>query len=107
MGLFGFGEGKEKKSLEQLAREIIIAKGIKIDLSFNDPRYTGFNIIGVGKTETDSKGALEDFKKSLGRKLPEYVSLIREDRVSLIGMQGKKQKRIYAVGYTRNPRNIT
>ncbi|MEK6847830.1 MAG: hypothetical protein AABX50_01750 [Nanoarchaeota archaeon] len=109
MGFLGFGKNKEKKSLEQLAREAVIARGIKIVDSPPQGDYYPFNVTGVGESEKDYKGALEDFKKSLDRETPQYVSsLIEEDLVSLIGIQGKKQKRVHAIGYRFNsprPRN--
>jgi hypothetical protein len=105
MGLLGniFGR-KEKKSLEQLVREVIRANGITIDPSFNDLRnYYSFNVIGTGSSEKDSDGALRHFEHNLVHGingLPEVVSEIKED-LAPRDLYGRK-KRVYAVGYKKN-----
>ncbi len=97
MGLFEVGKKKEKKSLEQLAREAIIAKGIKLVDSPPQGDYYAFNVIGVGRTETDSEGALEHFKQNLAKESPAYAYKITVD-LTPRGLDGKR-KRVYAIGY--------
>lgn len=102
MGLFRniFGS-KEEKSLEQLAREAVLAAGVKIDPSFNNENYYPFNITGIGETEKDSDGALKRFMGYLKAKSPEIISRIEEGYTPRIGVDGRRQKRINAVGYKR------
>ncbi len=96
MGLLG---KKETKSLEQLAREVIVANGIKIDPSFNDPKYISFNIVGIGTSEKNFQSAIDHFKKHLVDSSPAYVSEIKED-TWCYRPTGELRPRISAIGYT-------
>ena len=105
MRFLWFGKKEPKKTLEQLAIDVLTAEKIRIDPSFKDPNYHDYNIIGIGDSENDSDGALEHFKYNLvnGRNgLPEVVSRITEYFTPI----GGRKKAVCALGYKLKPRNI-
>ena len=104
MGWFRFK--KEKLDLEKLAREAITVRGIKVVASPPDgERYGPTEITGIGQSERDDHGALNNFITNLERKRPAYV---RENTTINTGYVGagehrEARRKISVTGYVPKP----